>query len=82
MARLLGAAAFLKHNMPFGTTYAAPVLSDEDAYDVAGFINGAERPQRANLDKDFPIRLQKPVDAAYGSPWRKLHTAGEPGRIG
>jgi len=66
MARLLSAAAFLKHNMPFGTTYAAPVMSDEDAYDVAGFINSAERPQRANLDKDFPIRLQKPVDAAYG----------------
>jgi thiosulfate dehydrogenase len=66
MARLLGAAAFIKHNMPLGTTYAAPVLSDEDAYDVAGFINSAERPQRANLDKDFPNRLQKPVDTAYG----------------
>jgi thiosulfate dehydrogenase len=66
MARLLGAAAFIKHNMPFGTTYAAPVLSDEDAYDVAGFINSAERPQQANLDKDFPNRLQKPVDTAYG----------------
>jgi thiosulfate dehydrogenase len=66
MARLLGAAAFVERNMPFGTTYAAPVLSDQDAYDVAGFINSAERPQRANLDKDFPNRLQKPVDTAYG----------------
>jgi thiosulfate dehydrogenase len=66
MARLLGAAAFVRRNMPFGTTYAAPVLSDEDAYDVAGFINSAERPRRANLDKDFPNRLQKPVDTAYG----------------
>ncbi len=66
MARLLGAAAFIKHNMPFGTTYAAPVLSDDDAYDVAAFINSTERPQRANLDKDFPNRLQKPVDTAYG----------------
>ena len=66
MARLLSAAAFIKHNMPFGTTYASTVLSDEDAYDVAAFINSAERPQRANLDKDFPNRLQKPVDTAYG----------------
>jgi len=66
MARLLSAAAFIKHNMPFGTTYASAVLSDEDAYDVAAFINSAERPQRANLDKDFPNRLQKPVDTAYG----------------
>jgi thiosulfate dehydrogenase len=66
MARILSAAAFIKHNMPLGTTYAAPVLSDQDAYDVAGFINSTERPQRANLDRDFPNRLQKPVDTAYG----------------
>jgi thiosulfate dehydrogenase len=66
MARLLGAAAFLKHNMPYGTTFAAPVLSDADAYDVAAFVNNAERPHRADLDKDFPSRLQKPVDTAYG----------------
>ncbi len=66
MARILGAAAFVKHNMPFGTTYASPVLSDDDAYDVAGFINNAQRPQKANLDKDFPNRLQKPVDTPYG----------------
>jgi thiosulfate dehydrogenase len=62
----LSAAAFIKHNMPLGTTYATAVLSDQDAYDVAGFINSAERPQRANLDRDFPNRLQKPVDTAYG----------------
>ena len=24
------------------------------------------RPQKADLDKDFPNRLQKPVDTAYG----------------
>jgi thiosulfate dehydrogenase len=66
MARLLGAAAFLKSNMPFGTTYAAPALSDDDAYDVAGFINSAQRPQKADLAKDFPNRLQKPVDTPYG----------------
>lgn len=66
MARILTAAAFVKQNMPFGTTYASPLLSDEDAYDVAGFINSAERPQRADLERDFPNRLQKPVDTAYG----------------
>jgi thiosulfate dehydrogenase len=66
MSRLLSAAAFIKSNMPRGTTYATPSLSDADAYDVAGFINSNERPQRANLDKDFPNRLQKPVDTAYG----------------
>jgi thiosulfate dehydrogenase len=66
MARLLTAAAFVRHNMPFGTTYTAPILSDGDAYDVAGFMNSGARPQMANLQKDYPNRLQKPVDTAYG----------------
>jgi thiosulfate dehydrogenase len=66
MARLLNAAAFAKHNMPFGTTFDAPLLSDEEAYDVAGYINSKPRPHKADLDQDFPNRLQKPVDAPYG----------------
>ncbi len=66
MARLLNAAAFAKHNMPFGTTFESPLLSDEEAYDVAGYINSQSRPHKADLDKDFPNRLQKPVDAPYG----------------
>lgn len=66
MARLLTAAAFIKNNMPFGTTYADSVLSDEEAYDVAGFVISAERPEKTGLAADFPNRLQKPVDAPYG----------------
>ena len=66
MTRLLLAAAFIKNNMPFGTTYAAPALSDDDAYDVAGFINSAERPEKAGLANDYPNLLQKPVDSPFG----------------
>jgi thiosulfate dehydrogenase len=66
MTRLLNAAAFAKQNMPLGTTFEAPTLTDEEAYDVAGFINSRPRPQKVDLDKDFPNRLQKPVDAPYG----------------
>ncbi len=66
MTRLLTAAAFVRHNMPLGTTFDAPALSDLDAYDVAGYINSKERPHKADLDKDFPIRLQKPADTPYG----------------
>ena len=66
MARLLTAAAFAEHAMPLGTTFDAPVLTDEEAYDVAGYINSQSRPQKANLDKDFPNPLQKPVDTPYG----------------
>jgi len=72
MSRLLTAAAYAMHTMPIGTTFDAHVLSDEDVYDVGAYIMGVydvgayiisqKRPQKANLDRDFPIRLQKPID--------------------
>jgi thiosulfate dehydrogenase len=66
MSRLLTAAAYAMHNMPFGTRFDAPLLTDEQAYDVAGYIVSHDRPTKANLDQDFPIRLQKPIDTPYG----------------
>jgi len=66
MTRVLNAAAFVRYNMPLGTTFSTPVLSDADAYDVSAYINSLERPTKANLEKDFPIKMQKPVDAPYG----------------
>ena len=66
MSRLLTVAAFAMHNMPIGTRFDAPVLTDEQAYDVAAFIISQKRPEKANLDKDFPVRLQKPIDTPYG----------------
>jgi thiosulfate dehydrogenase len=66
MDRLLTAAAFTKHNMPVGTTFDVPLLTDDDAYDVAAYINSQPRPEKSNLERDYPNRLQKPVDTAYG----------------
>ncbi len=66
MSRLLTVAAYAMHNMPIGAAYNAPVLTDEDAYDVAGYIVSQKRPEKANLDKDFPTQLQKPFDTPYG----------------
>jgi thiosulfate dehydrogenase len=66
MSRLLTAAAYAMHNMPIGTAFNAPALTDEDAYDVGAYINSQPRPEKANLDQDFPVRLQKPIDAPYG----------------
>lgn len=66
MSRLLTAASYAKRNMPIGTTYAAPVLTDEEAYDVAAYLSSQDRPEKPNLDNDFPVRLQKPVDTPYG----------------
>lgn len=65
MNRMLTAVNFIRHNMPQGTTYANPVLTDEQAYDVTAYILSKPRPVKANLEADFPARWNKPVDAAF-----------------
>lgn len=66
MSRLLTVAAYAMHNMPIGTAFDAPVLSDEAAYDVAAYLISRGRPRKSDLEMDFPIPLQKPVDTPYG----------------
>jgi thiosulfate dehydrogenase len=66
MNRILTAAAYAMHNMPIGAAFNAPALTDEEAYDVAAYITSQKRPEMANLDRDYPTRLQKPVDTPYG----------------
>jgi cytochrome c len=34
MSRLLTAAAYALHNMPLGTSFDSPLLTDEQAYDA------------------------------------------------
>lgn len=65
MARTITAARFVHANMPFGTTFEAPVLSAEDAFDVMAFVNSQPRPHKEGLERDYPDRSKKPVDAAY-----------------
>lgn len=65
MNRLLMAMRFIKHNMPQGVSYSVPLLSDEQAFDVAGYILSKPRPEKANLEQDFPARWNKPIDAAF-----------------
>ena len=62
MHRVLTAAKFIKARMPLGKAD----LTDDEAFDVAAFINAQSRPHMANLDRDFPDRTAKPVDAPYG----------------
>jgi thiosulfate dehydrogenase len=66
MSRLLTAAGYALHNMPLGTRFDSPLLTDEEAYDVAGYIVSQSRPEKANLEQDYPVRLQKPIDSPYG----------------
>ncbi|MEO1013872.1 MAG: c-type cytochrome [Pseudomonadota bacterium] len=65
MHRVIKAATFIHANMPLGTTFDAPALSVEDAWDVAAFINVGPRPAKAGLDRDYPDRSRKPVDAPF-----------------
>lgn len=65
MGRVLTAAKFIKGNMPLGATHDAPILSDEEAYDVAAYINSFERPKKANKENDYPNLSKKPKDCAY-----------------
>lgn len=66
MNRVITAAQFIKANMPFGITYDNPTLTDEEAYDVAGYINQQQRPTKTNREKDFPDLVKKPVSTPYG----------------
>ncbi len=66
MTRVITAAQFIKGNMPYGTTFDKPVLSDEEAYDVAGYINQKLRPTKPNREIDFPDLVKKPVSTPYG----------------
>lgn len=65
MARVITAAEFIKTNMPFGVAYEDPVLSDEECYDLAGYINQQSRPIKPDLKKDFPDLKLKPVSTPY-----------------
>lgn len=60
--RVLTASRFIKARMPLGK----PDLSDDEAFDVAAYINVQPRPHMENLDKDYPDRSTKPVDNPYG----------------
>ena len=62
MHRVLTAARFIKARMPLGQ----PDLTDDQAFDVAAFINAQPRPQMAGLDRDYPDRATKPIDGPYG----------------
>lgn len=61
MHRVLTAARFIKARMPFGQAD----LTDDQAYDVAAYINSHPRPEMSNLEQDYPDKAQKPVDSPY-----------------
>jgi len=65
MHRIITAANFIRSNMPLGVTHESPLLTEAEAFDVAAFINVQPRPERSGLDRDYPDRARKPVDAPF-----------------
>ncbi len=63
--RLTRLAGFIKNNMPFGSTYQNPQLSDEEAWDVAAYISSQPRPVK-DFKNDWPDMATKPIDHPYG----------------
>jgi len=58
-------AGYVKANMPLGATYKNPQLTDEEAWDVAAFVNSQERPNK-DLSKDWPDISKKTFDHPFG----------------
>lgn len=56
---------YVKNNMPQGATWENPLLTDEEAWDVAAYVNSRQRPSR-DLSKDWPKFAGKPVDHPFG----------------
>ncbi len=63
--RLSRFAGYVKANMPLGATYDQPQLSDEEAWDVAAYVNSLPRPEK-DLSKDWPDISKKPLDHPFG----------------
>ena len=63
--RLSAFAKFAKSNMPLGASFNNPQLTDEEAWDVAAFVNSQPRPKK-ELKQDWPKIQEKPFDHPFG----------------
>ncbi|WP_162339648.1 c-type cytochrome [Cyclobacterium salsum] len=63
--RLSRFAAFVKANMPYGVTFDNPFLTDEEAWNVAAYVNSMPRPEK-DLSMDWPDLSKKPFDHPFG----------------
>lgn len=64
--RLSRFAGYVKASMPFGLAdYKNPQLTDEEAWDVAAFVNAQPRPTK-DLSGDWPDIARKPLDHPFG----------------
>ena len=55
----------MKAATPFGATFDHPQLTNNQAWDVAAFVNSQPRPHLTTLH-DWPDIRKKPVDYPFG----------------
>jgi thiosulfate dehydrogenase len=58
-------AGYVKTNMPLGASFERPLMTDEQAWDVAAYVNSMDRPGK-DLSKDWPDISKKPIDHPFG----------------
>jgi thiosulfate dehydrogenase len=63
--RLSRFASFVKNNMPWGANHGSPQLTDEEAWDVAAFVNSQPRPKKI-FASDWPRLASKAIDIPDG----------------
>jgi thiosulfate dehydrogenase len=63
--RLSNFARYAKNNMPQGVLHLNPLLTDEEAWDVAAYVNSQPRPH-IETPGDWPDIKKKPVDHPFG----------------
>lgn len=63
--RLSNLAGYVRYNMPLGATYESPQLTDEEAWDLAAYINSQPRPT-GDISRDWPNLAGKPFDHPFG----------------
>jgi thiosulfate dehydrogenase len=64
--RLSSFAGYVKNNMPFNlASHSNPKLTNEEAWDVAAFVNSQPRPGK-DKSKDWPDISKKPFDHPFG----------------
>ena len=58
-------AGFIKNNMPNTVNYHKPALTNQEAWDIAAYINAQPRPH-IDKSKDWPAVASKPFDYPTG----------------
>lgn len=69
-------AGFARNNMPFGASYKNRKLTDDEAWDIAAFVNSQPHPFK-DVSADWPKLSSKPYDQPFGPYADTLFSANQ-----